>query len=37
MFSVRVVSLIRLVPILKRQELAFCPYMTSRINVAQGP
>jgi hypothetical protein len=25
MFSVRVVSLSRLVPILKRQDLAFCP------------
>jgi hypothetical protein len=28
MFSVRVVSLSRLVPILKRQDLAFCPCMT---------
>jgi hypothetical protein len=28
MFSVRVVSLSRLVPILKRQDIAFCPYMT---------
>jgi hypothetical protein len=29
MFSVRVVSLSPLVPILKRQELAFCPCMTA--------
>jgi hypothetical protein len=28
MFSVRIVSLSRLVPILKRQDLAFCPCMT---------
>jgi hypothetical protein len=28
MFSVRVISLSRLVPVLKRQDLAFCPCMT---------
>jgi hypothetical protein len=38
-FSVRAVSLSRLVPILKRQDLAFCPCISllSRVNVAQEP
>jgi hypothetical protein len=37
MFSVRVVSLSRLVPILKRQDLAFALAWLSCINVAQEP
>jgi hypothetical protein len=37
MFSVRVVSLSRLVPILKPQDLAFALTWLSRINVAQEP
>jgi hypothetical protein len=37
MFSVRVVSHSWVVPILKRQDLAFLPLHDSRINVAQEP
>jgi hypothetical protein len=37
MFPVRVVSLSWLVPILKRQDLAFCLAWLGRINVAQEP